>query len=135
MEDVFVHKPISQEEHENISTRCLVNFTNNRKEDIILSKVDSESRCGNMAKIVDDVIWCYFDSRRDEMKIPRTSSLWTIGELVDFIDNIILSEIEADRPDILSKSWNGKWEFSSGHTEDNGGYGDNSGYDGYLFTE
>jgi len=103
---------LSQSQHEAFATRMLVNWLETKRESVLTGQLDGDSLCGKYAGAVDGVVFCYFDSRRNSIKLRKPTSLMTVNDLLDYIEEEVLTCIEKDRPELLSKNWQGHWEFN-----------------------
>ena len=104
------YSDLSLEQHQEISTRFIILLRETLEERIQVGIFDRDDPCGHYSKMLDDLIWCYFDNDRETCGIPHPSSLMSMQNLIQFIDEKVLASINAHRGDILSIDWQGKWQ-------------------------
>lgn len=105
----------TQQEHEEISLSLLIKFRDYHQKKIEDGELDGNCICGRQAGMIDELIWCFFDSKRESSGIPHPSSLMTIDSLIHFIETEALPSMASIRPDVLTMDWTGSWKI----TEDN----------------
>lgn len=112
MENNEFRSILTPQEHEVVSTKFLVMFRDSLSERINNGTLSEAAMCGSQSTMVDDLIWCFFDKNRDNVGIRHPTSIMSVSDLRDFINDEVLEVISQHRPEILHKSWNGEWIVS-----------------------
>lgn len=102
---------ISQEQHEQISASFLIHLRDKIEERVLNGEIEKDAVCGKYAKIVDELMWCFFDSNRETCGLEHPSSMMKISEILDFIEDT-LRTMSQYRSDILNQDWQGKWQIT-----------------------
>lgn len=108
-ESEYLH--LSQSEHEEVSTGFLVRFRDAQKEKIANGHLDPNEPCGAQAKMIDELLFCFFDEQREAAGAKSPSSMITTLELADYVNDEILPLLAQYRPDLLSLDWQGLWQL------------------------
>jgi len=108
---------LTQSEHEVVSAKFLTLLRDSLNERMRDGQLEETSPCGSQSQIVNRLIWCFFDSRRDEVGIPYPSSLMSVSSLRDFINDEVLPVINEHKEGLLTKNWNGEWNLIDSEDE------------------
>ena len=102
---------ISHEQHERLSVSFIVHLRDKIEERVANGEADRDQVCGKYAKIIDELLWCFFDSGREDCGLRHPSSMMKISEMLEFIEDS-LQMMSQYRSDLLNLDWQGKWQLA-----------------------
>ena len=102
---------IGQEKHECLSVSFIVHLRDKIEERLSSGEADKDQSCGRYAKIVDELVWCFFDNGREDCGLRHPSSMMKISEILEFIEEA-LQIMSQYRSDLLNLYWQGKWQLA-----------------------
>lgn len=115
-EEKYLH--LSQSEHEEIATGFLVRFRDAQRDRVLSGQLDPDEPCGSQAKMIDELLFCFFDDKRGQIGLEAPSPMMSVSELADFVNDEALSLIADHRPDLLTRDWQGNWQLTDSDDAD-----------------
>tara|TARA_B100001778_G_scaffold334491_1_gene346107 strand:+ start:1285 stop:1662 length:378 start_codon:yes stop_codon:yes gene_type:complete len=92
---------MSASDHEEVSVRFLVKFRDVYEDRIASGEIKATDIVGEQSVMVEDLLFAYFDFRRNTVPIPVPSPEFTCQQLIDFINDDVLLYISDEKPEML----------------------------------
>jgi hypothetical protein len=90
---------MSQQDHERTSIAFLLEFRDVYEQRISDKEVASSDECGDICDLVEQLLYAYFDDRRNSVPIRPPTPDMTYQELIEYINDEVLHFISEEKPE------------------------------------
>jgi hypothetical protein len=103
-------KPLNRKQHERLSALYLVTLYSTYSESISIGKVDGESKSGQLATDIEQLLHNYFFDRRESVPLRRAERSLAYSEVIGIVEDALFM-IAKENPDLIDIDWSGKFRM------------------------